>query len=61
MFANYQARIEQFRTPWSNKSDDEWGGGFENRMRFSRRIGERIRELADEDFIIGSEFGYVKP
>ena len=30
-------------------------------MRFSRRIIERIRELVGENFIIGSEFGYVKP
>ena len=30
-------------------------------MRFSRRIVGRVRELVGEDFIIGSEFGYVKP
>jgi 2,4-dienoyl-CoA reductase-like NADH-dependent reductase (Old Yellow Enzyme family) len=53
LFANYQALIEQFWTPWSNARDDEWGGSFENRMRFSRRIVERIRELVGEDFIIG--------
>ena len=53
LFANYQALIEQFWTPWWNAREDEWGGSFENRMRFSRRIVERIRELAGEDFIIG--------
>ena len=53
LFANYQALIEQFWTPWWNSRDDEWGGGFENRMRFSRRIAERIRELVGEEFIIG--------
>ena len=53
LFANYQALIEQFWTPWWNARDDEWGGSFENRMRFSRRIVERIRELVGDDFIIG--------
>ncbi len=53
LFANYQALIEQFWTPWWNGRDDEWGGSFENRMRFSRRIVERIRELVGKDFIIG--------
>ena len=53
LFANYQALIEQFWTPWWNSRDDEWGGSFENRMRFSRRIVERIRDLVGEDFIIG--------
>ena len=53
LFANYQALIEQFWTPWWNARDDEWGGSFENRMRFSRRVVERIRELVGEDFIIG--------
>jgi 2,4-dienoyl-CoA reductase-like NADH-dependent reductase (Old Yellow Enzyme family)/thioredoxin reductase len=53
LFANYQALIEQFWTPWWNARDDEWGGSFENRMRFSRRICQRIRELVGEDFIIG--------
>lgn len=53
LFANYQALIEQFWTPWWNSRGDEWGGSFENRMRFSQRIVERIRELVGEDFIIG--------
>ncbi|MDH3230357.1 MAG: FAD-dependent oxidoreductase [Alphaproteobacteria bacterium] len=53
LFANYQALIEQFWTPWWNSRTDEWGGSFENRMRFSRRIVERIRDLVGEDFIIG--------
>ncbi|MGI9302749.1 MAG: FAD-dependent oxidoreductase, partial [Gammaproteobacteria bacterium] len=53
LFASYNSLIEQFWLPWSNRREDRWGGAFENRMRFSRLIVERIRELAGEDFIIG--------
>jgi 2,4-dienoyl-CoA reductase-like NADH-dependent reductase (Old Yellow Enzyme family)/thioredoxin reductase len=53
LFAAYNALIEQFWLPWSNQRDDRWGGGFENRMRFSTEIAERIRRLAGEDFIVG--------
>ena len=53
LFAAYNALIDQFWLPWSNKREDRWGGGFENRMRFSTEITERIRRLAGEDFIIG--------
>jgi len=53
LFAAYHALIDQFWTPWSNRRDDRWGGSFENRMRFSREIIERIRRLAGEDFVIG--------
>ncbi len=53
LFAAYHALIDQFWTPWSNRRDDRWGGSFENRMRFSTSIIERIRALVGEDFIIG--------
>ncbi len=53
LFAAYNALIDQFWTPWSNRRDDRWGGSFENRMRFSTAIIERIRRIAGEDFIIG--------
>ncbi len=53
LFAAYHALIDQFWTPWSNRRDDQWGGSLENRTRFSRRIIERIRQLAGDDFIIG--------
>ncbi|MEZ5824121.1 MAG: FAD-dependent oxidoreductase [Geminicoccaceae bacterium] len=53
LFAAYHALIDQFWTPWSNRREDEWGGSLDNRLRFSRRIIERIRQLCGEDFIIG--------
>jgi 2,4-dienoyl-CoA reductase-like NADH-dependent reductase (Old Yellow Enzyme family) len=53
LFAAYNAIIDQFWLPFNNRRDDRWGGSFENRMRFSRTIMERIRRQAGEDFIIG--------
>jgi 2,4-dienoyl-CoA reductase-like NADH-dependent reductase (Old Yellow Enzyme family)/thioredoxin reductase len=53
LFAAYHALIDQFWTPWSNRRDDRWGGSLENRMRFSREIVARVRQLAGDDFIIG--------
>ena len=53
LFAAYNAIIDQFWLPFNNRRDDKWGGSFENRMRFSRTIMERIRRMAGDDFIIG--------
>ncbi|MCB1377810.1 MAG: FAD-dependent oxidoreductase [Alphaproteobacteria bacterium] len=53
LFAAYNAIIDQFWLPFNNRRDDRWGDSFENRMRFSRTIMERIRRMAGEDFIIG--------
>lgn len=53
LFSAYNAIIDQFWLPFNNRRDDSWGGTFENRMRFSRTIMERIRKMAGDDFIIG--------
>lgn len=53
LFAAYNAVIDQFWLPFNNRRDDKWGGSFEDRMRFSRIIMERIRKLVGDDFIIG--------
>lgn len=53
LFAAYNALIDQFWTPLTNRRDDRWGGSFENRMRFSAAIIERIRALCGTDFILG--------
>ena len=58
LFAAYNALIDQFWLPWSNRRDDQWGGSLENRTRFSRRIVERIRQLVGEDFIVGLAVSY---
>jgi 2,4-dienoyl-CoA reductase-like NADH-dependent reductase (Old Yellow Enzyme family) len=53
LMAAYNALIEQFWSPVSNKRDDAYGGSFENRMRFSTEVLTRIRELTGPEFIIG--------
>ena len=53
LMAAYNAVIEQFWSPFTNRRDDAWGGSFERRMQFSARVLERIRALTGPDFIIG--------
>jgi 2,4-dienoyl-CoA reductase-like NADH-dependent reductase (Old Yellow Enzyme family) len=53
IFAAYNALVDQFWTPWSNRRADAWGGSFDARMRFSCTILEGIRAACGDDFIIG--------
>lgn len=53
LMAAYNALIEQFWSTATNKRADQYGGSFENRMRFSEEILSRIREETGPDFIIG--------
>jgi 2,4-dienoyl-CoA reductase-like NADH-dependent reductase (Old Yellow Enzyme family) len=53
VFAAYNALVDEFWTPWSNRRTDAWGGSFEARMRFSCTILEGIRRACGDDFIIG--------
>ena len=53
VFAAYHAVVDQFWAPWSNRREDDWGGTFEHRMRFSEELLGRIRQRCGDDFIIG--------
>ncbi len=44
--------INQFLSLATNQRDDDWGGAYENRMRFPVEIVRRIREACGPDFII---------
>jgi len=44
--------INQFIVKRTNHRTDEWGGSYENRMRFPIEIVKGIREKVGEDFII---------
>ncbi|MEK9644904.1 MAG: FAD-dependent oxidoreductase [Alphaproteobacteria bacterium] len=44
--------ITTFCAPRTNNRDDDWGGSFENRMRFPLEIVRRTREEVGDDFII---------
>ncbi len=44
--------INQFLVTRTNKRTDEWGGSYENRMRFPIEVVRRIREAVGRDFIM---------
>lgn len=44
--------INQFLSPYTNKREDEYGGSFENRLRFVSEIIAGIRAACGEDFPI---------
>ncbi len=44
--------INQFIAAKTNKRTDEWGGSYENRMKFPLEIVKRIRQEVGDDFII---------
>ena len=44
--------INQFIAPRTNKRSDDWGGSFENRIRFPLEIMRKVREKAGKDFIV---------
>ena len=44
--------INQFIVSKTNKRTDDWGGSFENRIRFPVEIVRRVRENVGRDFII---------
>ena len=49
--------INQFMSPYSNKRTDEYGGSFENRMRFVTEIIKGIRKACGEDYPITARIG----
>jgi 2,4-dienoyl-CoA reductase-like NADH-dependent reductase (Old Yellow Enzyme family)/thioredoxin reductase len=44
--------VTQFLSPFTNKRDDEYGGGLQERMRFLKEIVASVRENTDERFPI---------
>lgn len=44
--------INQFIVKHTNHRDDQWGGSFENRIRFPVEVVKAVREAAGDDFII---------
>ena len=43
----------QFLGNETNRREDRWGGSLENRARFLLQIIERIRQVTDNDFLLG--------
>lgn len=42
--------ISQFLSPLTNKREDEYGGSFENRMRFGVEVVQKVRSAVGPDF-----------
>ncbi len=45
--------LQQFMSPATNHRDDQYGGSFENRMRFLVETLEEIRRVVGNDFCVG--------
>ncbi|MDI6710059.1 MAG: NADH:flavin oxidoreductase [Thermoanaerobacterales bacterium] len=49
--------LNQFFSPLTNRRDDEYGGSFENRLRFPREVVAAVRQAVGETFCIFYRFG----
>jgi 2,4-dienoyl-CoA reductase-like NADH-dependent reductase (Old Yellow Enzyme family) len=45
--------IHQFLTPLLNHRTDDYGGSFDNRLRFGTRVLEAVRSRVPADFVVG--------
>ena len=48
---------EQFFSPSTNKRADQYGGSFDNRLRFTIELLEKVRKAVGQDFIVGIRLG----
>ncbi|MEX2613061.1 MAG: NAD(P)-binding protein, partial [Gaiellaceae bacterium] len=46
--------LHQFLSPLYNKRTDEYGGSFENRLRFAREVIDEVRRRVGPDFVVGA-------
>jgi 2,4-dienoyl-CoA reductase-like NADH-dependent reductase (Old Yellow Enzyme family)/thioredoxin reductase len=51
--AAHQHLIDQFWSPRTNQRNDDYGGSFENRLRFGVEVFTAIREQVGRDFCVG--------
>ncbi len=56
-YAHTEAPLHQFLLPYFNRRTDEYGGSFENRVRFGREVLELVRDAVGDDCAIGVRFG----
>src|SRR5438876_2727176 len=45
--------LHQFLSPLYNKRTDEYGGSFENRLRFAREVIDEVRRRVGDDWVVG--------
>lgn len=51
--------VNQFLSPVTNKRTDKFGGSWENRVRFSALILDRIKEFCGKDFTVTARLGVI--
>ncbi|MEX2525884.1 MAG: NADH:flavin oxidoreductase [Gammaproteobacteria bacterium] len=51
--AAHQHLVDQFWSPLTNLREDDYGGSFENRMRFGIEVFKAMRRTAGDDYMIG--------
>ena len=49
----HSSLIRQFLSPATNYRDDEYGGSFENRLRFCLEVIQAVRDTVGRDFTLG--------
>ncbi|MGF1622494.1 MAG: FAD-dependent oxidoreductase [Rhodomicrobiaceae bacterium] len=52
----YGHLMDQFWSPRTNTLDDAYGGSLENRLRFSMRVIDAVRERVGDRFIVGIRY-----
>jgi 2,4-dienoyl-CoA reductase-like NADH-dependent reductase (Old Yellow Enzyme family)/thioredoxin reductase len=52
-FEAYGHLMDAFWSPLTNRRDDEYGGGLDNRLRFCKRVIDAVRGAVGPDFIVG--------
>ena len=50
--------LDSFWTPFWNHRDDEYGGTYENRMRYPLRVIRAVREAVGPDFVVGARMTF---
>ena len=53
MHISHSYLLHQFLSPLYNKRTDEYGGSFENRLRFSREVIDEVRRRVGRDWVVG--------
>jgi len=48
-----------FYSPISNTRNDDYGGSFENRIRFSRQLAQRLRQTLPDDKVLAFRVSYT--
>ncbi len=52
-FEAYGHLMDAFWSPYQNRRDDEYGGSLDNRLRFTWRVIDAVRDAVGPDFIVG--------